>query len=256
MTKVEIGNATLYLGDCRDILPALPKVAVVITDPPYSPHVHKKEWRSAALTAAGAPRVSSRHGGIDFEALTPDVATSVATHCAALAERWALIFCDIEGAELWRQSLRDAGLEYVRSCVWDKVDSAPQFTGDRPASAAELIVCAHPPGKKRWNGGGRRNVFAYPVNAERGHKEHPTQKPVALMCELVRLFTDAGDEVLDPFMGSGTTGVACADMGRKFVGIEVDPKYFDIACERIQRAQSQRRLFDEGSPMEQTSLLA
>lgn len=127
------------------------------------------------------------------------------------------------------------GLDYVRACVWDKVDSAPQFTGDRPAAAAEAIVCAHQRGKKRWNGGGARNVFRHAVNGERGAKPHPSTKPEPLMRELVSLFTDPGETILDPFMGSGTTLVAAKRLGRKAIGIERELKYCQIAVERLRQ---------------------
>jgi DNA modification methylase len=248
VSPVVIGNATLYLGDCLDILPTLPKVDAVITDPPYGEHVHSKPWQSKMLTDAGDRRASSEHAGIDFDSLTPETAATVAAWCAANCGRWALMFCDIEGIHLWRDVVTGAGLDYVRTCIWDKVDSSPQFTGDRPASAAEAIVCAHRPGKKRWSGGGRRNVFSYAVNAERGGKPHPTTKPQALMAALVGLFSERGETVLDPFMGSGSTGAACATSGRAFIGIEREPRYFDIACRRIEDAQRQAPLIPHEPP--------
>lgn len=250
---VVIGNATLYLGDCLEILPTLPKVDAVITDPPYGAHVHNKPWQSKMLTDAGDRRASSAHAGIDFVSLTPETAASVSEWVASNCKRWALVFCDIEGVQLWRDSLSVTGLDYVRTCIWDKVDSSPQFTGDRPASAAEAIVCAHPTGKKRWNGGGRRNVFSYPVNAERGGKPHPTTKPQALMAALVALFTEPAETIADPFMGSGSTGVACLGAGRSFIGIEREPKYFDIACRRIEEAQKQVQMFPP-EPVKQEQL--
>lgn len=157
--KVTIGNAELWLGDCREILPTLPKVDAVVTDPPYSEHVHYKVWQSRALTAAGDKRTSSAHAGIDFAPLTPDLARFVAHWASLNVRRWSLFFADLEGIELWREVVNDAELEYVRTCIWDKVDSSPQFTGDRPASAAEAIICAHPAGKKQWNGGGDATFF-------------------------------------------------------------------------------------------------
>jgi site-specific DNA-methyltransferase (adenine-specific) len=216
----------------------------LITDPPYGEHVHSKPWQSAALTAAGDRRASSAHVGIDFASVTDDTARAIALWASESVPRWSLFFCDVEGIPLWRSAVRAVGLDYVRTCIWDKIDSSPQFTGDRPASAAEAIVCAHRPGKKRWNGGGRRNVFSYRVNGERGSKPHPTTKPLPLMAELVMLFSDFGETLVDPFMGSGTTGVAAIQLGRKFIGIEIERKYFDIACERITNAQRQATLFD------------
>ena len=97
----------------------------------------------------------------------------------------------------------------------------------------------HREGKKRWNGGGNPAVWIF--NKENG--EHPTTKPQPLLRKWLQQFTDSGETVLDPFCGSGSTGVAALQMGRKFIGIEIEPKYFDIACERIENAQRQERLF-------------
>jgi DNA modification methylase len=103
-------------------------------------------------------------------------------------------------------------------------------------------------GGSKWSGGGKHGVFTFPKHdAGQGHgggsNGHPTTKPQRLMRELVSLFTEDGATVLDPFMGSGSTGVACTSMNRKFIGIEIEPRYFDIACERIKAAQDQLRLF-------------
>ncbi len=210
-----------------------PTVDHVISDPPYSASVHGKQWVSAALTAAGDKRASSQHRAIDFEAITPEQIADVSVRCLASATRWSLMFCDVESAHLWRGSLEACGLDYVRTCFWDKVDSSPQFTGDRPASAVEAICLAHPKGRKSWNGGGRRNLFRFAVNEERGDKPHPTTKPLPLMLELVKLFTDPGEVILDPFCGSGSTLVAALRLGRRAIGIEKDAKYAAIARERL-----------------------
>lgn len=92
-------------------------------------------------------------------------------------------------------------------------------------------------------GGGRHGVFTFNKSHGGGKAPHPTTKPLPLMRELVSLFTADRDVILDPFMGSGTTGIACAKMGRKFIGIEIDEKYFDIACRRIEEAYKQPDMF-------------
>jgi site-specific DNA-methyltransferase (adenine-specific) len=227
------GRATWALahGDNEEILPVIGAVDHAIFDGPYSSAVHGKQWVSAALTENGDKRASSKHRAIDFDAITPERIVDVAAHCAMTVKRWTLSFCDVESAHLWRAAFEAGGLDYVRTCFWDKVDSSPQFTGDRPASAVEAICAAHPKGRKKWNG--KRNLFRFAVNEERGDKPHPTTKPTPLMLELVKLFTDPGELVLDPFMGSATTGVACLRLGRRFIGIEKDPRYFAIARERM-----------------------
>jgi site-specific DNA-methyltransferase (adenine-specific) len=226
---------TLHLGDCLEWLPTLAdkSVDVVITDPPYSEHTHAKQWIGAALTQNGAKRVSTSHAGLSFAAITAEQAAECALQWQRVARRWVIAFTDLEGIAVWSLAFANAGLDYVRTCIWDKVDGAPQFTGDRPAAGAEAVVCSHQPGKKRWNGGGRRNVFRHEVNGQRGDKPHPTTKPVPLMCELVSLFSDPGELILDPFAGSGTTGVAALRLGRRFLGCERDANYHAIAERRL-----------------------
>lgn len=125
-----------------------------------------------------------------------------------------------------------------------KPDAAPQMNGQGPGMAVEPFVTAWcGSGHSRWNGGGRRNYFEHRTNNRDRHGSHPTEKPVSLMRELLELFTNPGETILDPFAGSGTTGVACVLTGRRFVGIERDPKYFDIMVERIRKAHDQADMF-------------
>jgi len=232
---------TIYHGDWREVLPfdqpgfICPMFQHIITDPPYSQHVHSKQWTSAAMTAEGKKRVSSSHAGLGFSHLDSHLLAATVRFAVNFCPRWFLAFSDIESIHLWIQEIEahDDRLEYVRSCIWDKVDSAPQFTGDRPASSAEAIVCAHPAGKKHWNGGGARNVFRYAVNAEKGNKPHPTTKPLPLMGRLIDLFTDPGETILDLYMGSGSTLRAAKDLGRRAIGIEIEEKYCEIAAKRM-----------------------
>lgn len=225
----------IYHGNCRDVLPLLTSVDVVIADPPYSEHTHKKQWIGAALTK-GKARNGTKFKELGFEHLDDETLQIVAQQCARLARRWSLVFSDLEGICAWREGFMDAGLEYVRTCIWDKVDSAPQFTGDRPSAGAEAIICAHPMGKKEWNGGGRRNVFRHPVNGpNQGSKPHPSTKPESLMRELISLFTNPNELILDCFMGSGSTLRAAKDLGRRAIGIEVEEKYCRVAMERLQQ---------------------
>lgn len=229
----EQDGITIYHGDCRKVLSSLEPVDHIITDPPYSEHTHAKQWIGAALTADGMKRVSTAHNELGFEYLSTDLQRFVCVEAHRLAKRWVLVFCDLEGVFQWRAELHAAVLDYVRACVWDKVDGAPQFTGDRPAAGAEAIVCAHRKGKKHWNAGGKRGVYRHAVNADRGAKPHPTTKPEPLMCELIADFTHVSETILDPFMGSGTTLVAAKRLGRKAIGIELEEKYCEIAAKRL-----------------------
>lgn len=236
----------LNLGSCLDPLTGLASLAdksvdVTITDPPYSEHTHAKQWVGAALTERGARRVKMSHTGLTFAHVDPVQAAEVALQVARVTRRWGLIFTDLEGIAIWTMVTANAGLDYVRTCIWDKVNGAPQFTGDRPAAGAEAIVVVHQPGRKSWNGGGRRNVFRYEANGERGDKPHPTTKPLPLMRELVSLFSDPGETILDPFAGSGSTGVACIQLDRNFVGWELSPEYHAIATRRLNGDEAKPR---------------
>nr|NTB07656.1 hypothetical protein [Agrobacterium fabrum] len=181
---------------------------------------------------------------LDFAAITEDLRGGVAAHAARLSSGWALLFCQAEAVGDWRDVLEGAGAKYKRSMIWVKPDSTPQLNGQMPAMGYEsmpLAWCGE--GRSKWNAGGKRGVYTHLTNQRDRDGRHPTEKPIPLMRELLADFTNAGETILDPFMGSGTTGVVCAKMGRKFVGIELDPKYFDVACERIEKAYSQGDMF-------------
>lgn len=132
----------------------------------------------------------------------------------------------------------------MRIGQWVKEGAAPQFTGDRPANGCEACIVSHAKGRKRWNGGGLPALWRHPIRALEakrtgdGRDEHITPKPIGLMLELLEQFTDADEIVLDPFAGSGTTGVACLRLGRRFIGVEKDAKYAAVARERLS-AESQ-----------------
>ena len=228
------------------------EVDVLITDPPYSRKVHECGRRGISadyVERHGGTVVSkraqfSRTRELGFEHLTEELREMTAQQAARIVRRWALVFTDVESVDGWRFDLERYGLEYVRTLFWVKQRAAPQFTGDRPASHVEAIVLAHQtdrgkPIKKRWNGGGKGNVFTEPVvmNSKKGARTrvHSAQKPLRLMRDLVHLFSDRGELVVDPFAGSGTTGVACRQLDRNFVGFERSPDVAAIAATRIRR---------------------
>lgn len=249
MRKEVIGNATLYQGDCLQVMgEGFPKVSAVITDPPFEAEAHTLQRRSLGRGAEDGRR-DIEDAALPFKAITETERISASYAIREVCEGWALVFCQAEAVARWKETLEAAGAKYKRAMVWVKPDGMPQFSGDRPGMGYESIVsvwCG--PGKSVWNGGGRHGVFVIPKHdAGAGHggasNGHPTQKPRRLMNELVGLFTLPGQTVLDPFMGSGTTGVSCVSLGRPFVGIEINPAYFDLACERIENAQRQEALF-------------
>lgn len=234
---------TIYHGDCRNVLPLLCATDHIITDPPYSEHVHGKHMRGtsdyadAAYSRNGAFAASfARKQELGFESLDPELRLFCAAEFARLVKRWCLVFSDVESCHLWRDDLRWHGLDYVRTGEWRKINGAPQFTGDRPAPGFEAITITHPRGRKRWNGGGTAASWEYPIVQNRGGKTprlHTTQKPLALMQRLVSLFTDPGDVILDVFGGSGTTALACKNTGRRCILIERDEAYCEVAASRL-----------------------
>lgn len=243
---------TIYHGDCLEVLEMIDAVDHVITDPPYSEHTHSKQRRGGHdLEAKGNGKRTkagiSRARDLGFESLKPEVLAGAAAHFCRVARRWILVFSDVESCHLWRDELT-VGLEYVRTGAWRKLGATPQFTGDRPATGFEVITIAHPKGRKKWNGGGRHGwweveemgdpVWVEPIVLNRGKNEprlHTTQKPLPLMVQLLEDFTDRGDLILDPFMGSGTTLRAAKDLGRRAIGIELREQDCEIAAERMPR---------------------
>jgi site-specific DNA-methyltransferase (adenine-specific)/modification methylase len=211
---VIIGNATLYLGDCRDILPTLPKVDAVITDPPYG--IGEAAGKSSTRKGLG-PTIDYGDDSWDDKPIDDDLIRMVRE-----AGKWAVIF----GGNYYAMPPAKCWL------VWDKEN------GDNDFADCELAWTNLPKAVRRirylWNGMLRANGEA------RG--DHPTQKPIGVMAWAINHVPAPNRLILDPFMGSGTTGVAAMNLQRAFIGIEREPKYFDIACRRIEDAQRQGRL--------------
>jgi len=204
-------------GDCLEIMKGIPdkSVDLVLTDPPYDKETH----------AGGMFTGDIKFGNVSFAPLT---GFDFVTELLRISKAWVLVFTSIECLGEIRKTF---SAEYIRGGIWDRVVNSPQISGDRPAQAVEGIAILHSPGKKNWNGGGSAGIWRWAV--ERGHKEHETQKPLSLFKELMRQFSNRGDLILDPFFGSGTTGVAAKLLGRQFIGIEISEKYCEIAKQRI-----------------------
>lgn len=232
---VIIGDATLYLGDCLDVLPSL-AVDHVVSDPPYEDELHKAIGRIRRND--GREMIQD----LGFEGVN-SARENVAAACVSASSGWVILFTLAEGVRAWRDDLQAVGAKWDTTCFWIKPDASPRFNGQGPARGAECFVtCWAGKGYRSWNAGGKRGVYTYCVNQGR-QGEHPTEKPVPLMMALVADFTKPGQIVCDPFMGSGTTGVACARLGRKFVGIEQDPRWFDLSCRRIEAAYAEPDMF-------------
>lgn len=220
-------------GECEKLLPHFTplSVDVCLTDPPYDAKTHDSARRTRELPDTAEHECRNRRKiEIGFEPLSPQVQQTVAIALGKIVKRWSGAFCTVEMVHGWKEVLEDGGSEYVRTGFWHRIGATPQITGDRPGTCVECIVFAHQtrpdgkPMKKRWNGRGTHGLWAYKTEIPRlgrGEKRlHETQKPIDLMLKLVELFTDPDEVVLDPFSGSGTTGVACMRLGRRYIGIE------------------------------------
>lgn len=240
MTRIEhIGRATLYLGDSLEIMPTLGRVSHLITDAPYEEITHKSKNGTPLRRIDGGAEPTK----LDFAPID-DIRERVVELAAQCCDGWFITFCTSEGVGRWADCINPSPLKYKRACVWIKPDATPQMNGQGPAQGAEHFVCAWAgKGFARWNAGGKRGVYTHFVNNPERHGAHPTEKPRRLMSEIVADFTNQDEVILDPFMGSGTTGVAAAQLARNFIGIERVPAYFDIACRRIEDAQRQSDLF-------------
>lgn len=246
--KVEIGDCTLYRGDCRELLPLLPKVDAVVTDPPYG-QAHKVNTFHRGGTRDNA--VVQRNG--KFLKVRPNVYEPIFGDDKPFdPSQWLDAAPEVLfwGAHKFADRLPPGGW-----LVWDKVPTgkvrdqgdgeAAWINRDQPMRIFRLL----------WDGlcvgvGARHEVTA-------GQQRlHPTQKPELVMAWCLS-FID-GETILDPFMGSGTTGVAAVKLGRRFIGIEIDPGYFDIACRRIEAAYAQPDMLVElerARPVEQLDML-
>jgi site-specific DNA-methyltransferase (adenine-specific) len=226
----QIGEATLYLGDCLEILPTLGPVDSIITDPPYGIALQPQRKLTSAIQGDGRNEARAL-----WEAFVP--------LCVALAKPDTSHLFWTGWSEVWTKEVLDAALR-VKSCVvWGKnMWGIGYYT--RPQH--EMAWYCHkgtPPVLKNPDS----DLWLVPrVMAP----EHSCEKPVQLLERAVNLCSPgAGDLVLDPFMGSGATGTACANLDRRFIGIEIDPEHFDLACRRIEEANKQPRLFREPAPM-------
>ncbi len=238
-----IGLATLYLADCMEVLPTLGRVDAVITDPPYS---SGGQFRGDRMAATSTKYQGSEQKGIypEFQGDTRDQRAYL-TWCSlwlgiALSKTkpGGILVCFTD----WRQlptttdAIQCGGWVWRGIGVWDKTEAARPQKG-RYRNQSEYFVWGSS-GPLKDEGACLPGVFRYSAQSEK--KEHITGKPVALMRDLLPI---CGDVILDPFMGSGTTGVAAVQMGRQFIGIERDPTYFEIACRRIEDAQRVQDMF-------------
>jgi len=220
-----IGNSTLYLGDCLDILPTLDKVDAVVTDPPYGVMLgevdnfqarqkNQQPYESFSDSKEYLQRVSVKAIEICIDRFGRVVAT--------VGNRNMFQYPQPDDMGVWWNPAGTSRGKWGPSCV-----ASPIFYWGK-----DPRFCRYPSSPTKGTTRGRAEEI-----------DHPCPKPIGFAEWLVNRASLDDELVLDPFMGSGTTGVACMNLGRKFIGIELEPKYFEIACERIEQAQKQQRLF-------------
>lgn len=216
MEKVVIGSATLYRADCMEVFPTLEKVCAVVTDPPYG--IGEAAGKNKSRGRLAKAKDYGNDGWDDKPISSEMVAAMLEISRKQIIFGWNY-FDGLGPTKCW--------------LVWDKVNGNNDFADCELAwtnldKAVRRI-------KWMWNGMIRQG--------EDTERFHPTQKPIEVMSWCIRHLPKDAETILDPFMGSGTTGVAAMHEGKKFIGIEYSRKYFEIAKRRIERAQQQQRLF-------------
>jgi len=215
--KEIIGDCTLYLGESLKVMSTLDKVDAVVTDPPYGLKENAHRVKSRGKLAK-----TTDYGSFDWD--KKPASDDHIDACLAAADE-----CIIFGGNYFKLPPSRCWL------IWDKENGGNDFADCEMAwtnikGSVRLI-------RHMWNGMIRAS--------EKHPRVHPTQKPIVVMKWVIEKLKGSADTILDPFMGSGTTGVACVKLGRKFIGIELDENYFNIACERIRKAYEQPDLFIE-----------
>jgi site-specific DNA-methyltransferase (adenine-specific)/modification methylase len=208
--KVEIGNATLYLGDCMDILPTLPLQDLLLTDPPYGIGIGNMVLGN---------QVS--HHGVTWDDSPPS--TQMIKQMLKMTSWqciWGGNYFDLPPTKCW--------------LIWDKETAGVTSFADAEMAWTNFDKMLRL----------KRHLWSGPYMKVKEKREHPTQKPLAIIAWCIEQAPKNVLTILDPFMGSGTTGVAAIQLGRKFIGIEREPKYFEIACKRIEQAVAQGQLFE------------
>lgn len=231
----QIGDCTLYLGDCLELLPTLGKFDAVVTDPPYelsSAGPGNNHPFGSSLQKFDSAAYKNIVTGFDHEALFGAL--------EAVCQPFNL-FCFCSNKQISKfMAYHEARGRSTNLLIWHKPNAVP-FANWVWRGDIEYCIHAKESGAVFiGNAEEKKKVSEYPLVKD---DAHPTVKPLALIAKYIKICTKPGQTVLDPFMGSGTTGIAAVKSGRKFTGIEIDPGYFEIACERIRKAYAQPDMF-------------
>lgn len=213
--KEVIGDITLYLGDCLEVMPTLDKVDAVVTDPPYGIGAYKTGTMGGGVLAK-----QSSYKPTNWDNKTPDISQLISQNIPTII--WGGNYFDVPPSSCWLVWDKDNGNNNFADCelAWTNLDKA-----------VRLI-------KWKWQG-----MLQKHMGDKKEERVHPTQKPLGVMEWCITHLPKDTQTILDPFMGSGTTLVACAKMGRKGIGVELDEDYFNIACERVRKAYAEPDMF-------------
>ena len=227
-----IGDCWLINADCREVLPLLHKVDAVISDPPYG---------------VGFKYDSHIDSAADYPALMREVVAHVER---MRGEGPAVFWQGMPNADRWHEWF-PKGFRLFAACKGfvQFRPTSPQYSWD------PIVFWGKPTTAATFSARDFHVQTLAPFGAGRTRVDHPCPRPDDQVEYILGVFTEGGQTILDPFMGSGTTGVACVKLGRKFIGIEIDPGYFDIACKRIREAYAQPDMFVEQSKTEQPKQL-
>lgn len=261
-SPIIIGNATLYLGDCRDVLPSLPCVDLVMTSPPYNqlgermPDKPSGIWKD--MGRGFLDSVNSRGYADDvpeeeYQRRQNELFSSI--NVSASASLFYNHQCRWRDGNLLHPVhwFKPDGWSLRQEIIWDRAGGM-MFNARMFCRFDERILWFSRNGEHQWNQEcvGLGTIWRIPRET---NKDHPVSYPVEIPGRCIGAATTVGDTVLDPYAGSGTTGVAALKMGRRFIGIEIDPRYFEIACRRVELASRQPDMFiEQPEPSEQLEI--
>ncbi len=235
--EVIIGDCRLILGDCLEVMPTLGKVDCVVTDPPYELSASgpgTSHCFGKSLSKFDGAAYKSIVTGVDYELLL----RAISGICSPFN-----LFCFCSNKQISKlMALNEDAGRNTTLLIWHKTNAVP-FANGVWRGDLEYVVHARSKGATFLGGAvEKKKISEHPLVVDAAH---PTVKPSPIIQKYIRIGSVPDDIILDPFMGSGTTGVACVKLGRKFIGIEIDPGYFDIAVKRVEEAYRQPDFFVE-----------
>lgn len=226
---------TLHHADAHEAIAATSDSSfdLVVTDPPYDDRTHAMARSNSTRNGVSGKgsRVLSGGSNVRFEAMDHEAQLTLFGHLGRISRRWVVSSLATGTAFRFEVEQPPAGLRVLRIGAWVKTNPMPSVSADRPGMGWEPIAYMHRADvKPRWNGGGKAGNYVLPTSQGSGH---PTQKPLGMVQDWIRRFSDQGDSVFDPFAGSGTTLKAASLEGRRAVGYEIDERYCEIAARRL-----------------------